>query len=282
LRSFDRSRSANAAKKNTEAGPATPDLHYLRYLIERAKQGIGPDDPPGSGTFPPAVEHTRRAWQVTNQLGTVVVETKKASSLLVPADAAEGGPATAPSFDEAHYVCYRAKASKTPSDQAPDNGKGVGVFRKDLQAFLTDALFAADCAVDKLGATAFDATVVQGACLVDFKKPVELCNPAAKSAVEPPRATNATIDGSTPAVAHSLLCYQAKTATRVTNADAAALASRAVGTVLAQRTHVPRKLKNGTEVSTAPGNQFPRPVAMDTIKLERVCLPTDVLGVAES
>lgn len=71
--------------------------------------------------------------------------------------------------------------------QTPDNGDGVGKFRKDLQVFLEDPFFD-DCALLADGVTtSFDGTSVEGACLFDLKKPVELCNPVDKTAVVPPR-----------------------------------------------------------------------------------------------
>jgi hypothetical protein len=38
-------------------------------------------------------------------------------------------------------------------------------------------------------------------------------------------------------------------------------------------------VKNGNPVHTAPGNQFPRPVLVDTSGSELVCIPTNVTSI---
>jgi hypothetical protein len=110
---------------------------------------------------------------------------------------------------------------------------------------------------------------------------MELCSPADKSAVVPPRLTAATIDGSSAAVrGEGLLCYKAKLVSRVRNATAAALGGVAPGDGLRQRPHTKRRLKDGTNLNVVPGNQFPA-MAMDTTKAEFVCVPTTVLSVTD-
>jgi hypothetical protein len=108
-----------------------------------------------------------------------------------------------------------------------------------------------------------------------------VCNPADKAAVEPPRESTAVIDGSAAATGKSLLCYGAKLASKVSDQAAATLAGVSTGTALKPRqaAHGKRTAKAGNPLRTAPGNQFPSPYLLDTVKPALVCLPTDVLGV---
>jgi hypothetical protein len=271
----------NPAGKNDEPGPFKPELHYVRYQITRGRQGVGDDAPPGSGSFPKAVKAPKRLWHVENQFGDIVVRTKKVRALWIPAGKAEAPALADDPGDATHYLCYQAKASKIPSAQEPDtSGNGRGKFRKDIEHYFLDQF--GDCAVFKDGVTVpFPGTPVEGACLYVMKKPMELCSPADKSAVVPPRLTAATIDGSTAAVrGEGLLCYKAKLVSRVRNATAAALGGVAPGDGLRQRPHTKRRLKDGTNLNVVPGNQFPA-MAMDTTKAEFVCVPTTVLSVTD-
>jgi hypothetical protein len=254
-----------------------PGRHYLRYVLKAAKEGIGE---PTSGKLPRPVAAPKRRWQVDNDLGELLVDTGTAATLWLPAGAAIGGEAVAPG-EATHFLCYRASASSVPSEQAPDvSGRGRGRFRS-RQTFVADGLD--DCRFARDGVTpSFAGTAVEGRCLIDVKAPRQLCSPAAKSAVVPPRSSTATIVGSTPSITDRVLvCYRAKLAGKVTDASAAALAGVAAGTTVKQAGHVKRREKDGSAVATLPGNLFPRPLAVDTQRLDLVCLPSAVLGVEE-
>lgn len=253
---------------------AAPDVHYLRYALKESKEGVGPVD--SRGKFPKAVKAPARLFEVENRLGTLFVETRKASGLLLPAGSSELG-VPGPVGDQTHYVCHKAKASKLPSQQAPDNGNGKGTFRKDLQVFAKDVFD--DCADTPGGAASFPGTSVEGACLLDLKSPRLLCAPVAKSAVEPPRVTTAVLDASFPSnVDQTLLCYAVKLGSKVRSDAAAALSGVPLNQKVPQAKHVQRSQKAGGAVHTAPSNGFPSPVAVDTKALELLCLPTDVLS----
>jgi len=252
-------------------------LHYVRYKVRPGKQGVGPAD--ASAKFPRAEKAPKRIWHLDNQFGDIVVESKRVASMLLPAGAETPGDPNAPG-DRTHYVCYGVKPTKVPSDQEPDTkGKGKGRFRDDLQAFTLDEFD--DCTMFQDNPVEpFEGTSVAGTCLVDVVKPVELCNPADKLAVQPPRETSAVIDGSVAAVRDvSLLCYQTKRTTMVKDAEAAVLGGVVVGQRLKQAKHVKHSLKTGTQVNVAPGNQFPRPTAVDTVGDEVLCVPTTLLSV---
>ena len=252
---------------------AAADVHYLRYGLKESKEGVGPVD--SGGNFPKAVKAPGRLVEVENRLGTLFVETGSVAALLLPAGSSALGVPT-PVGDQTHYVCHKAKASKQPSEQAPDGeGKGKGSFRKDLQVFAKDVFD--DCADWPEGGVSFPGTSVEGTCLLDLKPPRLFCSPAAKSAVEPPRVTTAVVDESLPSnVSQSLLCYGAKVASKVRSQDAAALSGAALDEKVVQAKHVQRSQKAGTAVQIEPSNGFPSPVAVDTKALELVCLPTDV------
>ncbi len=264
------------AEKNAEP-ILDPALHYLRYKVRPGKQGVGPAD--ASAKFPRAEKAPKRIWHVENQFGDIVVESKRVASMLLPAGAETPGDPNAPG-DRTHYVCYGVKPTKVPSDQEPDTkGKGKGRFRDDLQAYTVDEFDDCTIFLDD-SSEPFAGTSVAGTCLVDVVKPVELCNPADKQPVQPPRETSAVIDGSIAAVRDvSLLCYQTKRTTKVKDAEAALLGGVVVGERLKQAKHAKRSLKTGTQVNVAPGNQFPRPTAVDTVGDEILCVPTTLLSV---
>jgi hypothetical protein len=226
------------------------------------------------------VKHVKRRWDLDNQFGTLVVQTKKVTSLWVPVATSASGAPAAPS-DATHYKCYQITALGVASDQTPETAPGSGQFkfRKDVQAFFLDQF--GDCTLNQDGTPSFMGSPVQGRCLYNVKKLVELCNPVTKSAVDPPRETAAVIDGSTPAGTDSLVCYQAALATKFLNTAAAGLVGATVGTSVdpKQSKHVKRKLSEGTQLFTTPGNQFPAPAQVDTSKTEMVCIPTTVTSV---
>src|SRR5262249_26620390 len=130
------------------------------------------------------------------------------------------------------------------------------------------------------GSPSFAGSAAEGRCLLELGSTVELCNPAVKSAVEPPRQTSATISGSAPSSATSLLCFKAKLA-RKAGSGAAALAGLAPGQSIspAQRKHVPRRARDGDPVGTGPGNSFPAPLFVDTARLDAACVPSNLVAV---
>jgi hypothetical protein len=260
-----------AAAVNDAGGPSDPDLNYLRYQISEAKEGIGAGTP---GDFPKAAKALPRRWNLTNQFGTLSVDSAKVTALLLPAAVDTAAPPTALSGDRTHYICYKVKPAKdVVSDQTPG-----GSFRKDLQAFLADAF--ADCTTAYDGSPAFAGTPVAGSCLYDVTKPVELCSPAAKSAVDGGRVTVAAISDSTPNTGDALLCYKPKLAGKITSTSAAALLGGAIGDAVAKQSkHAKRLLDTGTQVYTAPANAFPAPGQIDTSKAEAVCFPTEVVSI---
>ena len=291
--------------------PADADLHYLRYQIKRGRESVAAAV---DGKFPKPAKHVKRIWELDNQFGNISVESTKESSLLVPSALSTTVPLAAPA-DASHFVCYKVKPAKPrglgdPSlaftDQTPgrcskdaggfakqvclddaDCGGAAAAFtlcakpkfRKDIQAFAKDQLD--DCALLKDGITpSFDGSPVAGMCLFDIKKPTELCNPTNKSETVAPRETTATIDASTATATQSLLCYQAKLASKVRSTTAASLAGLIVDDKVdpKQAKHFKRKAKDDTQIYTTPGNQFPNPLEMDTAKTDVLCIPTDVVA----
>lgn len=261
---------ANPARANAQE-LVRSDLHYLRYKLRGSKQGAGAVS--AKGKFPKTSSSPRRLWQVTNALGDLVLESKSVAALLLPAGKSEAGPASDPG-DATHFLCYQAKAAALSSRQAPG-----GKFRRDLQAFATDQF--QDCALLADGATVpFAGTAVEGSCLIDLERPVALCHPAAKRPVIPPRASRADVDESVPASGSpSLVCYRASLSSRIESATAASLGGLSVGSRLRQAKHVKREQAAGTALATFPGNRFPGPVAIDTKRLEQICVPSTVQEV---
>jgi len=259
---------------------AAPAQHYLRYQAKAGREGIA--EPLANGKLQRPVAAPSRRWHVVNALGTLAVDTSKVAALWLPSGIDLSGGTPPEPGDATHFVCYGAKTAGSPSDQAPAAGTaGKARFRKDLQAFAGDVF--ADCALAKGVETAsFPGTLVEGRCLIDLKAPKQLCSPAAKSAVQPPRVTSAVIDGSTPAIGDRVLvCYQSALAKKLRDPAAATLVGLPAGSTVAQRAHEKRRLRDGTQVGIAPGNGFPRPIAIDTDKLELLCLPSTVSAVAE-
>ncbi len=270
----------NPATKNTEPGPTDPTLHYVRYQTKESTQGVAPAV---NGTFPAAVKHVPRRWDVDNEFGTLALESSMVTALLVPAGQDEAVAATPPVTDKTHFKCYKVKPLKGAiSDQTPETAPGSGKtkFRADLQGFFLDQFD--DCAFDELGGISFQGTAVEGTCLYDLRAPIELCNPVSTSPVEGGRATSAIIADSTPSMTDSYVCYPAKAATKVKSATASGLLTLPAGHTLApkQLTHVARTLSTGTQVFTAPGNLFTAPTQVDSATTEMVCVPSSVTAVA--
>ena len=269
----------DAVGADGQPGPNNPLLHYIRYDVKLGPQGVAAML--ANGKFPKPTKHVSRIWQVDNTFGTLNVLSKKVKAVLVPS-AADTASAPAAPADATHYMCYQVKPTKDVTSQTPDKGDGTGKFRKDLQMFIGDPFFD-DCAFLADGLTpSFAGMTVEGSCLINLKKPVELCNPMDLKPVQPPRETSAVIAGSTASTTTSLLCYKIGLATKLTNATAATLVNSSIGTKVdpKQAKHVKRSQKTANPVHATPGNLFPGPVELDTVKQSLVCIPTDVVGVA--
>ncbi|HYC54913.1 MAG TPA: glycoside hydrolase family 9 protein [Candidatus Binatia bacterium] len=248
------------AELNVTAAPSLPDVHYVRYALRLSPQGAGPE----AGGAPPApVPHVSRRWTTQNLLGTFTVRSLKASSLLVPSGASLSGAASAPG-DATHYLCYRVKAESGP--------RGSQALTRDLFD---------GCALNAAGGASFAGSSAEGRCLLDAVIPAEICNPVAKSEVEPPRTTSAVIDESVPSTDNSLLCFKAKVARKVKGGGAGLLTGLAAGSSIspAQVKHAARRTSEGTGVALAPGNQFPAPVLADTVKMDLLCVPSQIVSV---
>ena len=188
----------------------------------------------------------------------------------------------APPADATPFVCYKAKATRSVRDQTPDISNGTGRFRRDFQVFLADEFD--DCALLDDGSTpSFADSDVQGRCLYDMRKPIQLCNPVDMRAVEPPRETSAIIDASTAEDVRSLLWYTTRLASRAMSSNAVSQAGMSLGERIAPRQskHRRRRSAEGTQLYLTPGDQFLAPSEADTLKARTVCLPTDVASVAE-
>lgn len=243
-----------------------PRPSYLRYSVAPGRQSAFPNF---GGPIPRAAKHRARRWEVDNRLGTMVLQSKRATSAWIPVASEDvAGSATA-----TPYLCYQVKPMAGELGSQVINGK----LRRDLQVFAADAF--ADCAVDKTGAPSFHSTIVTGKCLYHIKKPVELCNPASLRNVDPPRLTTADVSPLAGDDRASLLCYDARTATRIFSADASVLIGQRGQLAPPQSRHERRSRRFGTSVAVEPGAQFPAPFELDTMKSELVCLPTRVRAV---
>ena len=271
-----------AAAVDSAATPAHGDAAYVRYQLKSGKESIAPAEP--SGRFPRPTKHVKRVWDLTNDLGTVRVESRKIEALLVPLAQSTfpAPPPTAPA-PATLFVCYQVRATRDVTDQTPEHppGSGRGRFAKTLEAFTADAF--ADCELDDDGGTSFAGTPAAEKCLFDLRKVRELCTPVDVTATEPPRDTEATtFVPSSAATGRALLCYDAKLARRIDGEAAAGLVGAETGDRIdpRQRRHERRRVRDGNPLQTAPGNGMPVPELVDTNKVERVCLPTDVVAVA--
>ncbi len=238
-----------------------PAVSYLRYALRLGSQGAGPL----VGGAPAAAEpHVRRLWTVQNALGTFSVRSIKAVSLLLPAALDEAADPSTPA-DATHYLCYRVARTGGPAKS---------------QAVTRDAFD--DCALDVRGGVSFAGSAAAGRCLSDLRTPSELCNPADKTEVEPPRSTSAVIDGSAATDGKSLLCFKARLAKKVSTSTAAALTALPLGGALSTRqsAHVRREVASGNPLQVAPGNLFPAPTRLDSVSREMLCLPSSVVASA--
>lgn len=248
------------------------DASYLRYQMKRAGESIAPAV---DGNLERPAKHAPRMWSLRNDLGTINVTTRRVRSLLLPTAAAEDGPPAAPD-DAVHYVCYNARATTDATEQTPAGARGRGSFRRDLQVFMDDT-------GESCGGS-FAGTDADGACLVDLRKVVELCNPMTKTAVEPPRETVATgiTESIAPAGSSSLLCYQSRLSTRFRSEAAANRVGRRPGDRIAppQDRSSARRVRTGNALFVAPGNGFPAPTILETKSRQLTCLPTEILSVS--
>ncbi len=265
---------ASPGMKNDEDPATDPSRHYIVYQIKNGKEGVGPVD--SKGKFPKPEKHVKRRVELDNQFGTLSVETKKQSFLWVPA-AMDEFSAPGSIGDKTHYMCYQVKESKTAPFGTQQDPSKNGKFIKDLQAFFGDDLFTvADCAVNKDGNISFEFTPAEGKCLYDLKKPKLLCNPTEKTNVEPPRETVANVTESLPGqTVTSLMCYQAKRASKIVHQASADLVTQVVGTKLRQNKHIKR-----TAVFATPSNNFPVPTRIDTKGEDFLCVPSLVTSIS--
>ncbi len=254
------------------------DAAYVRYAARLAKEGAGP---PTGDTFPKARKHVSRTWDLENEWGTIRVTSKKAQALLLPTAIDPVTPPLAPPPADP-FLCYAVKATKDITDQTPNGGTGSGKLRRDLQAFVRDA--ADFCAVASDGNPAFAGTGVEGSCLVQLGKPVELCNRASMAPAAPPRETNAAgIDDITATPGDSLLCYSVKLATKVVDPLVAAALGAAIGDKVTPKQSKAPALSSseGNPLQSTPGAGFPAPRLVDTKGQAVVCVQTQVTDVSE-
>lgn len=266
-------------RASLNAGPmrADGDAAFVRYAARPAKQGAGA---PVNERFPKAARHLPRSWELENQFGTIRVTSNKARALLVPAttdlDASPLPPAPADPF-----LCYSVKATKDITDQTPDAGRGMGKLRRDMQAFLADS--ADFCALARDGNPAFAESMAEGTCLVDLRKPVELCNRVSMAAAAAPRITTATgIEELEAGEGDSLLCYAVKLSTKVAAEDVASMLGVAVGGRVAPKQAKPisHSARLGNPVLTTPAANFPAPLMLDTKGQAIACIESRVVNVA--
>lgn len=264
-----------AARPDSAPSPNWPDLAYLRYTSRPGKQSTAPAGP--DGKFPKPVKHVPRTFQLENEFGTIEVVSRKVVALLVPAATSADAPAPVAPGETTHFHCYGVKPTKAITDQTPDNyGKGQGKLRKDMQAFFAEEFFD-ECATNAAGAVGFEGTPVEGMCLFDIRVPVELCNPANTSNVEPDRTTSAVIADSLALTEQSLLCYRIKPSTKVNNGTVGAILGLSVRAKLPKAMKVPKRgIKTGDALYVAPGSDFPGPTRLDTSRQQTVCVPTRV------
>jgi hypothetical protein len=235
------------ADKNAE-GIFNPTAHLLGYRIRAARQGIGaPSGKPGQKQFPKATGHVPRTGvKITNQFGTLVLDTQKEELLLTPTlkdlnAPPQGDPA---GLELDHYKCYKVKPTKgQQSDQAPG-----GRFSSDLEATVEDQFadgLSPRCTPDSLnsnaigklctredscggvsGQTSFcqeaEHPLFGKARHFNVKKPLFLCNPVEKTNIDTTqtdsrgrtRQTSCTVAPSGPIKnkRESLVCYVVKVA----------------------------------------------------------------------
>lgn len=261
--------------------PASPDAGFVRFQLRSGKESLADADE--FGRFARPARHIKRVWHLANALGSVNVESTKATAFLVPAGASVAPaalpltPATAGSF-----ICYKVRVTSDVTDQTPETvpGSGSGRFSKTLEAFARDEFD--DCALDSDGGVPFAGTPLESKCLFDLRKIEEICSPVNTLATEPPRDT--TANGFVPtgaATTVALACYDGRLAKRVDDVALADLVDASPGSLVdpRQAKHSRRRVRDGNPLQTAPGNGFPVPTLADSNKVEQVCLPTTVLEV---
>ncbi len=252
------------AATDLEAAPSEPGLAFVRYRLEGAREGMGA---PQGGRYPRAVKHRPRTWKVATDDGSVVLQSAAVAALLVAARTGKAEmPESVGSGDA--FVCYTVRvARRRDSEMAPD-----GRFRRDLQRFLADGF--RDCSRGS-GEGGFAGTGAAGKCLYDLQKPVELCNPVSLGAVAAPRRSAARVPMVRSSNASSLLCYGARKAARVRSDAVGEVLGKRNGAVIEPRQAAHRKRLSSAErpLYVQPGNGFPAPKQVDTVREEMVCVP---------
>jgi hypothetical protein len=225
------------ADKNGE-GVADPATHLVSYKLKTA--GATPAFEPRAGI------------RAVNQCGDLLLEVRDPRSLLVPAakDEVEAPPPPDPASHEVdHFLCYDARPQRRLADgtRVPDVPRGIQV---DVE--------------DQFQVRRYDLTDVS-----------RLCTPVAKSGEPvllsgPDRGTPRPLAPAAirnPVV--SLLCYEAKAATRHVEQEGCGPADPGDrGTLIA-----PRQEKHVKRTGIHVANQFGAE-RHDTVKEIEVCVPT--------
>ena len=220
------------ADKNGE-GVFDPVLHLEEYQTKTI----------ASGSFVPA----SYAVTVQNQCGTVVLTGFKPVSLMVPTAKDLASPVAAPMSPALdHFACYSAKLTAT----SPKLAKGTQVVVTDQ--FMTN-------------------------WRLDLKKVKKLCvpvdkqgTPLDKNGAPPAFFTPATRDA-TPPPFDTLLCYQAKRATKAIAQSGCGPATPGdKGTTI-----VPAPPKHAKVLGLHTNNQL-GPLQLDSIKENELCVPSIV------
>lgn len=245
-------------RPDSPSGPS-----YVAYAVTRAAQSVGNPTSKASKRRP-------RLWEIDNRFGTLVLQSKQATTLWMPTQL-EGDPEPSPAAAPA-YLCYGVKPVADSGASQTTGGK----LRRDLQVFARDRFD--DCShPDRPG---FPGTAVSNQCLYELKAPAELCNPVALSPVQEPRKSSVSQIPVTAATGPTLLCYHAQRATSVDSADAALLIGQRGQLSPAQAKHARHKMRDGSGLSLATEFGFPAPFELDTVKTSSVCLPTRVRDVS--
>lgn len=260
----------NPAEKNGEI-ILDPDTHLKSYQTTDAKVCSDNNNPCRSnrdcsaGAKCQSLKHVKQTnVQVTNQFGTLFVDTVSPDRLLIPTAKALDVPIDPPNPDTHnvdHYRCYKVKVNKRLCEADPQ------VKCK------TDA----DCAAQgltgacNLGFTKLVATVgdqfTDPPQLFEIAKPIRLCNPVDKNS-----------EGMKNPDGH-LMCYQARLVKKICTAQAplnalgACLKEEDCGGVKRQTNLCLPQLKHEKVLGFYTNNQF-GPEQLDTVKEEELCVPS--------
>lgn len=192
-------RLCNPADKNGEdpGAPTDPD-HLMAFKIRRAAPRFEP-----------------RKVEVTNQLGTVVVEVRRPTFLLVPTAKSESQPVPPPAPPGVdHFKCYKVKGGRghpeslEVADQfgtllvdvkrprwlcnpADKNGEGI---QDPAGHLLCYAVRTAPRVAAFEGTIWFANQLAAGVIEARRARPTELCVPSTKRPLPPPTCGNGTLD----------------------------------------------------------------------------------------